>query len=60
MDNTPPAKRVPHSLLRALAFTADMVWKLPPLAKNSSPPLSRYSLALLNCSPLPSPEPMRR
>lgn len=46
----PPAKRVPHSLLRALAFTADMVWKLPPLAKNSSPPLSRYSLALLTRS----------
>ena len=46
----PPTKRVPHSLLRALAFTADMVWKLPPLAKHSSPPLSRYSLALLTRS----------
>ena len=46
----PPTKRVSHSLLRAVAFTADMVWKLPPLAKNSSPPLSRYSLALLTRS----------
>lgn len=46
----PPTKRVSHSLLRTIAFTADMVWKLPPLAKHSSPPLSRYSLALLTRS----------
>ncbi|MEJ8632526.1 NAD-dependent epimerase/dehydratase family protein [Streptomyces sp. MS2.AVA.5] len=46
----PPAKQVPHGVLRALAFTADMVWKLPPLARNFSPPLSRYTLALLTRS----------
>lgn len=46
----PPTKRVSHRLLRAIAFTADMAWKLPPLAKHSSPPLSRYSLALLTRS----------
>ncbi|WP_189133134.1 NAD-dependent epimerase/dehydratase family protein [Wenjunlia tyrosinilytica] len=47
---TPPTKRVPLGLLRAVAFTADMVWKLPPLAERTSPPLSRYSLALLTRS----------
>ncbi|WP_405997234.1 NAD-dependent epimerase/dehydratase family protein [Streptomyces sp. NBC_00829] len=46
----PPTRQVSHGVLRALAFTADMVWKLPPLAKNSSPPLSRYTLALLTRS----------
>ncbi|MFF3327525.1 NAD-dependent epimerase/dehydratase family protein [Streptomyces sp. NPDC002889] len=45
-----PTRQVPQGLLRALAFTADMVWKLPPLAKRSSPPLSRYTLALLTRS----------
>lgn len=47
---TPPTKQVPLGLLRAAAFTADMLWKLPPLARRSSPPLSRYSLALLTRS----------
>ncbi|MGW8953925.1 NAD-dependent epimerase/dehydratase family protein [Streptomyces sp. NPDC055709] len=47
---TPPAKRAPLGLLRAAAFTADMIWKFPPLARRSSPPLSRYSLALLTRS----------
>ncbi|MFE7777098.1 NAD-dependent epimerase/dehydratase family protein [Streptomyces sp. NPDC057445] len=46
----PPTRQVSHGLLRALAFTADMVWKLPPLARHSSPPLSRYTLALLTRS----------
>ncbi|MFC5802506.1 NAD-dependent epimerase/dehydratase family protein [Streptomyces formicae] len=46
----PPAGQVSHGLLRALAFTGDMVWKLPPLARRSSPPLSRYTLALLTRS----------
>ncbi|MDH2387918.1 NAD-dependent epimerase/dehydratase family protein [Streptomyces sp. HNM0663] len=47
---TPPTRKVPRGLLRALAFTADTVWKAPPLARRSSPPLSRYSLALLTRS----------
>ncbi|WP_142214916.1 NAD(P)-dependent oxidoreductase [Streptomyces sp. SLBN-118] len=46
----PPTKQVPLGLLRAAAFTTDMLWKLPPLARRSSPPLSRYSLALLTRS----------
>lgn len=46
----PPTRQVSHRLLRALAFTADTVWKLPPLARHSSPPLSRYTLALLTRS----------
>ncbi|MCX4515723.1 NAD-dependent epimerase/dehydratase family protein [Streptomyces sp. NBC_01619] len=46
----PPTRQVPPGLLQALAFTADMIWKLPPLARHSSPPLSRYTLALLTRS----------
>ncbi|MFE3329403.1 NAD-dependent epimerase/dehydratase family protein [Streptomyces sp. NPDC059176] len=46
----PPTKRVPLGLLHAAAFAADMLWKLPPLARRASPPLSRYSLALLTRS----------
>ncbi|TFV29980.1 NAD-dependent epimerase/dehydratase family protein [Streptomyces sp. T1317-0309] len=47
---TPPTKRVRLGPLSAAAFAADMLWKLPPLAKHTSPPLSRYSLALLTRS----------
>ncbi|GFH39437.1 NAD-dependent epimerase/dehydratase family protein [Streptomyces pacificus] len=47
---TPPTRQVSATLLRALAFTADTIWKLPPLARHSSPPLSRYTLALLTRS----------
>jgi nucleoside-diphosphate-sugar epimerase len=43
----PPTKQVPLGSLRAAAFMTDMVWKLPPLAKHCSPPISRYTLALL-------------
>ncbi|MEU6708976.1 NAD-dependent epimerase/dehydratase family protein [Streptomyces wuyuanensis] len=46
----PPVKRVPLGILRAAAFATDMVWELPPLARRWSPPLSRYSLALLTRS----------
>lgn len=46
----PPTGEVSPGLLHALAFASDMVWKLPPLAKRSSPPLSRYTLALLTRS----------
>ncbi|GBQ02583.1 dehydrogenase [Streptomyces spongiicola] len=46
----PPTRQVPLGPLRALAATADTLWKLPPLAKHSSPPLSRYTLALLTRS----------
>ncbi|MFE6848764.1 NAD-dependent epimerase/dehydratase family protein [Streptomyces sp. NPDC057686] len=46
----PPTKRVPRRLLDAAALTVDVVWKLPPLAERWSPPLSRYSTALLTRS----------
>ncbi|MEV6398713.1 NAD-dependent epimerase/dehydratase family protein [Streptomyces sp. NPDC051907] len=46
----PPTRRVNQRVLRAVAFTADMLWKLPPLAERSSPPISRYTLALLTRS----------
>lgn len=46
----PPTRQVSLGLLRALAATADTLWKLPPLARHSSPPLSRYTLALLTRS----------
>lgn len=47
---TPPAGRIPAGLLRGAAFMADTLWKFPPLARRSAPPLSRYSLALLTRS----------
>ncbi|MFF3114837.1 NAD-dependent epimerase/dehydratase family protein [Kitasatospora sp. NPDC057904] len=47
---TPPTRRVPLPVLKAAAFAADLLWKLPPLAERTSPPLSRYSLALLTRS----------
>ncbi|MFH8384196.1 NAD-dependent epimerase/dehydratase family protein [Kitasatospora sp. NPDC018058] len=47
---TPPTRRVPLGPLRAAAFAADMARKLPPLARHTSPSLSRYSLALLTRS----------
>lgn len=43
----PPGRRVPVPVRDGLALLADLVWKLPPLAARSSPPLSRYAVALL-------------
>lgn len=47
---TPPTRRVSPTLLGAAAATTDLLWRLPPLARRYSPPLSRYSLALLTRS----------
>ncbi|MGW2187722.1 NAD-dependent epimerase/dehydratase family protein [Streptomyces sp. NPDC001667] len=47
---TPPSRQIPRPLLSAAAFAADMLWKVPALAEHRSPPISRYTLALLTRS----------
>ncbi|MFD8395793.1 NAD-dependent epimerase/dehydratase family protein [Streptomyces sp. NPDC059680] len=47
---SPPTRRIPLALLEAVAGAVDLVWKIPVIAAHKTPPLSRYSLALLTRS----------
>jgi hypothetical protein len=49
-DAPPPARRVPPALRDALVGAVDAVWRIPYLRDRHSPPLSRYSVALLTRS----------
>ncbi|MFC4063633.1 NAD-dependent epimerase/dehydratase family protein [Actinoplanes subglobosus] len=46
-DATPPTRRVPPVLRDALVGAVETVWRIPYLRDRHSPPLSRYSIALL-------------
>ncbi|MEU7907360.1 NAD-dependent epimerase/dehydratase family protein [Actinoplanes sp. NPDC049118] len=49
-DATPPTRRVPPALRDALVGAVEAVWRIPYLRNRHSPPLSRYSVALLTRS----------
>jgi len=49
-DVRPPTRTVPPLVRDALVNTIEALWRLPYLAHRYSPPLSRYSLALLTRS----------
>ena len=46
----PPARSIPPVVRDGAAALFDLLWKFPPLAERWSPPLSRYSVALLTRS----------
>ncbi|MFJ9646108.1 NAD-dependent epimerase/dehydratase family protein [Streptomyces sp. NPDC101206] len=46
----PPAPRIPLPVGRALAATVETLWRLRPDAGTTTPPLSRYMMALLTRS----------
>ncbi|MFJ4806845.1 NAD-dependent epimerase/dehydratase family protein [Streptomyces murinus] len=46
----PPTRRIPAPVLDTAVRTAELLWRLPPLAGRREPPLSRYSMALLTRS----------
>jgi nucleoside-diphosphate-sugar epimerase len=46
-DAAPPTRRVPPALRDALVAAVEGVWRIPYLRDRHSPPLSRYSIALL-------------
>ncbi|GGM60067.1 3-beta hydroxysteroid dehydrogenase [Longimycelium tulufanense] len=47
---TPPNRRVPPLLVNTFVELVELVWRVPYIAHRYSPPLSRYSLALLTRS----------
>ncbi|GGN33073.1 nucleoside-diphosphate-sugar epimerase [Actinoplanes campanulatus] len=49
-DAAPPTRRVPPAVRDALVATVETVWRIPYLRHRHSPPLSRYSVALLTRS----------
>ena len=46
----PPGRSIPPFLRDGAAALFDVLWKIPALAERSSPPLSKYSVALLTRS----------